>query len=78
MARLRTCVSERRVSKVSLRIVVADAEPDTRGYLRRLLPRLGHQVVEEAGTGPELIDISRATQPPFRFKAASGSEASRV
>jgi len=49
--------------KVSLRIVVADDEPDMREYFQRLLPRLGHQVVGVAATGRELIDVCRGARP---------------
>jgi two-component system, response regulator PdtaR len=47
----------------SLRIVVADDEPDMREYLRRVLPRLGHEVVGVAANGRELVEICRATSP---------------
>jgi response regulator NasT len=46
-----------------LRIAVADDEPDVRDYFRRILPRLGHQVVAVARTGRELIEQCRATRP---------------
>jgi AmiR/NasT family two-component response regulator len=47
----------------SLRIVVADDEPDMREYFQKLLPRLGHQVVGTAENGRELIELCRAQQP---------------
>ena len=47
----------------SLRIVVADDEPDVRDYYRKLLPRLGHNVVAAAETGTELIAQCRAHKP---------------
>ena len=47
----------------SLRIVVADEEPDMRDYFRKILPRLGHTVVAAAETGEELIAQCRAHQP---------------
>jgi response regulator NasT len=47
----------------ALRIAVADDEPDVRDYFRRILPRLGHQVVAVAQTGRELVDQCRATRP---------------
>ena len=40
--------------KPSLRIVVADDEPDMRDYFKKGLTRLGHQVVAVAQTGREL------------------------
>lgn len=47
----------------SLRIVVADDEPDLRDYFRRILPLLGHQVVALATNGHELVERCRQTQP---------------
>jgi AmiR/NasT family two-component response regulator len=47
----------------ALRIVVADDEPDMRDYFRKLLPRLGHQVVALAANGRELVEQCRAHQP---------------
>lgn len=46
-----------------LRIAVADDEPDMRDYFRKILPRLGHQVVAAAATGRELVEQCRETQP---------------
>lgn len=47
----------------SLRIVIADDEPDMREYLQRVLPRLGHQVVASASNGAELVSAARASRP---------------
>ena len=47
----------------SLRIVVADDEPDMRDYFQKALPRLGHQVVGVAQNGRELVEQCRALQP---------------
>jgi response regulator NasT len=47
----------------SLRIAVADDEPDMQDYFRTILPLLGHTVVAVAGTGRELVDQCRATKP---------------
>jgi two-component system, response regulator PdtaR len=47
----------------ALRIVVADDEPDMREYFRKVLPRLGHNVVAAASTGEELIEQCRALRP---------------
>jgi two-component system, response regulator PdtaR len=47
----------------SLRIAVADDEPDMRDYFGKCLPRLGHQVVATAATGRKLLDHCRAYQP---------------
>jgi len=46
-----------------LRIVVADDEPDMRDYFKKILPRLGHQVVAAAETGRELVEQCRALHP---------------
>jgi response regulator NasT len=47
----------------SLRIAVADDEPDMRDYFKKSLPRLGHQVVVVAQTGRELVEQCRALAP---------------
>jgi response regulator NasT len=47
----------------SLRIVIADDEPDMRKYFQKLLPRLGHQVVATAATGRELVERCRDLKP---------------
>jgi response regulator NasT len=47
----------------SLRIVVADDEPDMQDFFRRMLPLLGHQVVGIAGNGRELVEQCRVRQP---------------
>jgi response regulator NasT len=47
----------------SLRIVVADDEPDMRDYFQKALPRLGHQVVGAAQDGRELVELCRALRP---------------
>ena len=39
----------------SLRISVADDEPDMRDYFRKVLQRLGHRVVSVASNGEELV-----------------------
>jgi response regulator NasT len=46
-----------------LRIAVADDEPDVRDYFRRILPRLGHQLVAVTQTGRELVEQCRAARP---------------
>lgn len=46
-----------------LRIAVADDEPDVREYFRRMLPRLGHEVVATAATGRELVELCRQQNP---------------
>ena len=47
----------------SLRIAVADDEPDMRDYFRKILPRLGHTVVAAAETGSDLIAQCHTHQP---------------
>jgi len=47
----------------SLRIVVADDEPDMQQYFRKILPLLGHRVVAVADNGRQLIEACRAWQP---------------
>ncbi len=47
----------------ALCIVVADDEPDMRDYFRKILPRLGHQVVGAAETGRELVELCRRAGP---------------
>jgi response regulator NasT len=46
-----------------LRIVVADDEGDMRQYYRKILPRLGHEVVGIAANGQELIDLCQRHEP---------------
>lgn len=64
----------------SLRIVIADDEADIRQYFRRLLPRLGYELVGEAGNGRELVEICGAAKPDLiitdvRMPVMSGIEA---
>jgi response regulator NasT len=47
----------------ALRIAVADDEPRMCDYFRKILPRLGHQVVAVALTGRELVEQCRAVHP---------------
>jgi len=47
----------------SLRIAVADDEPDMRDYFQKSLTRLGHQVVAVAADGRELVEKCRAAAP---------------
>lgn len=49
--------------KPSLRIAVADDEPDLREFYARLLPRLGHQVVAVCSTGAELLEQCQRLNP---------------
>jgi response regulator NasT len=47
----------------SLKIAVADDEPDMRDYFQKCLTRLGHKVVAVASDGNELLHQCRATNP---------------
>jgi response regulator NasT len=47
----------------SLRIAVADDEPDMQDYFRTILPRMGHAVIAVAGTGQELVELCHAAPP---------------
>ncbi|HEU5115221.1 MAG TPA: response regulator, partial [Isosphaeraceae bacterium] len=47
----------------SLRIAVADDEPDMQDYFRTILPRLGHAVVSVARTGQDLVANCVASHP---------------
>jgi AmiR/NasT family two-component response regulator len=47
----------------SLRIAVADDEPDMREYFQKILPRLGHQVVAVASDGRGLVEACRTHHP---------------
>src|SRR3954471_14825032 len=64
----------------SLRVAVADDEPDTREFFERYLPRLGHQVVAAAENGRQLIDLCRTAKPDLiitdiRMPGMTGLEA---
>ena len=48
---------------LSLRIAVADDEPDMRDYFKKSLLRLGHQVVAVAKNGRELVELCKAQHP---------------
>ncbi|WP_166831821.1 response regulator [Thalassoroseus pseudoceratinae] len=47
----------------SLRIAVADDEPEIRDFFRRFLSRLGHSVVGEACDGAQLVELCKAEHP---------------
>ncbi len=47
----------------TLRIAIADDEPDIRQYFRRLLPRLGYELVGAAQNGHELVQLCLDTSP---------------
>lgn len=47
----------------TLRIAVADDEPDMRDYYRMILPTLGHEVVAACADGQELIERCRGLRP---------------
>jgi response regulator NasT len=47
----------------TLRIVVADDEPDMRDYFLKILPHLGHTVVAAATNGQELVELVKTHRP---------------
>lgn len=47
----------------SLRIIVADDEPDMRAYFSKCLPRLGHTVLAVAENGRDLVEKCRRLKP---------------
>jgi AmiR/NasT family two-component response regulator len=47
----------------TLRIAVADDEPDMREYFQKLLPRLGHKVIGAVCNGRELVELCRTSKP---------------
>jgi two-component system, response regulator PdtaR len=47
----------------TLRIAIADDEPDMRDYFQQVLPRLDHAVVAVAQNGRELVDLCRTSNP---------------
>jgi CheY-like chemotaxis protein len=47
----------------SMRIAVADDEEDILEYFRKILPRLGHEVVVAARNGQELLEQCRLQHP---------------
>ena len=47
----------------SLRIIVADHQPDMQEFYRRMLPQMGHELLFVAQTGQELIEQCSALRP---------------
>ena len=47
----------------SLRIAVADDEPEMRDFFEKVLPRFGHQVVAVAENGRQLVEHCRQLKP---------------
>lgn len=65
-----------------LKIVIADDEEDIRQGFRRLLCKLGCEVVGEAADGRELVEVCRSAKPDLvitdiRMPEMSGIEAAR-
>ena len=52
-----------RMTATTLRIAVADDEPDVRDYFRVMLPRLGHTVVAVATNGREFVEFCKQHNP---------------
>jgi CheY-like chemotaxis protein len=64
----------------TLRIAVADDEPDVRDYFQRMLTYLGHEVVAIASNGRELVELCREKKPDLiiadvRMPSMDGDEA---
>ncbi|MBT4864989.1 MAG: response regulator [Planctomycetaceae bacterium] len=51
------------MSEQTLRIAVADDEPDMRDFFQKVLSHLGHEVVAVAENGSELVALCRETPP---------------
>jgi two-component system, response regulator PdtaR len=47
----------------SLNVVIAEDDSTVRFFLREVLGQLGHRVVGEAGSGPEMVETVLALQP---------------
>ena len=52
-----------RPTPTSLRIAVADDQPDMLRYYARFIPRLGHEVVAIADDGQKLLEICQQNAP---------------
>lgn len=66
----------------TLQIAVADDEPDMRDFLKRVLERLGHEVLGPVENGLQLVDLVLAAEPDLiitdvRMPVLSGEEAIR-
>jgi response regulator NasT len=66
----------------TLQIAVADDEPDMRDFLKRVLERLGHEVLGPVENGLQLVDLALAAEPDLiitdvRMPVLSGDEAIR-
>lgn len=66
----------------TLQIAVADDEPDMRDFLKRVLERLGHEVLGPVENGLQLVDLALAAEPDLiitdvRMPMLSGDEAIR-
>ena len=64
----------------SLKIAIADDEPEVRQYFASALAASGHQIVVAAANGQELVDRCRKTRPDLlitdiRMDGLSGIEA---
>ncbi|MEM8865911.1 MAG: response regulator [Planctomycetota bacterium] len=67
----------------SLKIAIADDEPEVRDYFAKALASLGHKVVVVAADGDELINMCLAIQPDLlitdiRMPGTTGIEAMRA
>ena len=69
--------------KCSMRIAVAEDEPDVRDYFRRILPQLGHECVGVASDGQELVQLCRDKLPDLvitdlRMPGMDGDQAMKL
>lgn len=69
--------------KCSMRIAVAEDEPDVRDYFRRILPQLGHECVGVAADGQELVQLCRDQRPDLvitdlRMPGMDGDQAMKL
>jgi response regulator NasT len=65
-----------------MRIAIADDDELLRVYLRKVLTRMGHEVVAQAETGQELVEQCRAVRPDLvvsdvTMPVLDGEEAAR-
>jgi CheY-like chemotaxis protein len=68
--------------RIAIAIAIADDDELLLVYLRKLLTRLGHEVVAQAETGEELVERCRALHPDLvvsdvKMPGLDGREAAR-
>ncbi|MEZ4522838.1 MAG: ANTAR domain-containing protein [Thermomicrobiales bacterium] len=65
-------------SPTTARILVGEADPDVRREIRDALSRSGYDVIAEASSGRQLVDLSRRLQPDLTIVDVDLSESSGV